>query len=169
MAGAADRMTRVVAWMVEGTWPACVDAIAALAPDPAEVTLVHAGAGEAVAVAGSALSGLLGRRPQPELVVELGERERAAAEALLDAAAARLGRPAQKLVLEGRIEHAVLEAARGADLLVVSRDDSRPGPHGLAGPTRFVVDHAPCPLLVVTPREGEHAPPRPRPRPRPRG
>jgi nucleotide-binding universal stress UspA family protein len=126
-------MTRVVAWVVEGTWPACIDAVGALAPDPAEITLVHAGAGEAVAVAGSALTGLLGRRPHPELVVE------------------------------GRVEHAVLEAARDADLLVVSRDDARPGPHGMAGPTRFVVDHAPCPLLLVTPREGEHHPPWPRP------
>jgi nucleotide-binding universal stress UspA family protein len=47
----------------------------------------------------------------------------------------------------------VVEAAQGVDLLVVARDGdrSRLGPASLGPATRFVVDHAPCPVLLVWP------------------
>lgn len=47
------------------------------------------------------------------------------------------------------------------DLLIVARDGdrSRPGPKSLGPATRFVVDHAPCPVVLVWPGE----PPRPLP------
>ncbi|MFD0502514.1 universal stress protein [Streptomyces chiangmaiensis] len=46
-----------------------------------------------------------------------------------------------------------MEAATGADLLICARDGdrSRLGPHSLGPTTRFVVDHAPCPVLLVWP------------------
>ena len=44
-------------------------------------------------------------------------------------------------------------AAEGADLLVLARDGdrSRVGPHSLGPAARFVVDHAPCRVLLVWP------------------
>jgi hypothetical protein len=61
--------------------------------------------------------------------------------------------------------------------LVVARDGdrSRLGPHSLGHATRFIVDHAPCPVLLVWPDEapgiesmpppppGHHPPPPPPP------
>ncbi|MGF1424961.1 hypothetical protein [Kitasatospora sp. LaBMicrA B282] len=60
-------------------------------------------------------------------------------------------------------------------LLILARDGDRahhPGPHSLGPAGRFVVDHAPCPVLLVwpaparspeAPRSPEPAPPdRPR-------
>jgi hypothetical protein len=43
--------------------------------------------------------------------------------------------------------------AEGVDLLVAARDGdrSRLGPHSLGHDTRFVVDHAPCAILLVWP------------------
>jgi nucleotide-binding universal stress UspA family protein len=45
------------------------------------------------------------------------------------------------------------EAGQDADLLVAARDGdrSRLGPASLGPVTRFVVDHAPCPVLLVWP------------------
>ncbi len=71
----------------------------------------------------------------------------------------------------------MVAAAEGASLLIVARDgdDTRLGPRSLGPASRFVVDHAPRPVLLVWPREAPPAgslpppPPRhPRPRPRPR-
>ncbi len=44
-------------------------------------------------------------------------------------------------------------AAVDADLLVLCRDGdrSRPGPHSLGPVTRFISDHATCPVLLVWP------------------
>ena len=50
----------------------------------------------------------------------------------------------------GRPEHEVIAACEGADLLVLARDGERqPGPKSLSPPTRFVVDHATCAVLLV--------------------
>jgi nucleotide-binding universal stress UspA family protein len=45
--------------------------------------------------------------------------------------------------------------AEGVDLLVCARDGDRArlGPHSLGPATRFVVDHAPCTLILVWPDE----------------
>jgi hypothetical protein len=45
----------------------------------------------------------------------------------------------------------VVAAAAGADLLILARDGdrSRLGPKSLGPADRFVVDHAPCPVLLV--------------------
>src|SRR3954447_15477150 len=61
--------------------------------------------------------------------------------------------PATRLPRHGRVEHQVVQAAVGADLLICARDGHRGrlGPHSLAPTTRFVVDHALCPVLLVWP------------------
>ncbi|MGB0963704.1 MAG: universal stress protein, partial [Mycobacterium sp.] len=78
---------------------------------------------------------------------------RAAAAELLEAARRRLGAPAELVVRAGRIEREVVAACAGADLLVCARDGdrSRLGPHSLGHHTRFVVDHAPCAVLLIWP------------------
>ncbi|MFJ8624999.1 universal stress protein [Kitasatospora sp. NPDC093550] len=144
----------VVVWITEGTWPACVDAARAHAPQGAEVVLLHVSGQEVPGVAHGAFAGLLGR----------GHRERdpgtrvetlaaASAQHLLEAAAERLGRPCARTERTGRVEREVVAAAEGAELLVLARDGDRTrlGPHSLGPATRFVVDHAPCPVLLVWP------------------
>lgn len=72
---------------------------------------------------------------------------------ILDAAAERLGQPCVKEARVGRVEHEVVAAAREASLLILCRDGdvSHVGPRSLGPATRFVVDHAPCPVLLVWP------------------
>jgi hypothetical protein len=161
---------RVLAWLTPPGWEACVDAVAAL-PGAGAVTLL-AVAGEAPEAAGGALAGLLGRRERG-LEHRLGEEEAEAGRALLEAGQARLGREARLELRAGRVEREVVAAAAGADLLVLCRDGRRPGPRSLEHPLRFVVDHAPCALLVIwrggraedvplpPPREHPHPPPPP--------
>ncbi|MEU9076373.1 universal stress protein [Kitasatospora sp. NPDC048538] len=144
----------VVVWIAEGTWPACVDAARTHAPRGAEIVMLHVSGEEVAGVAHGAFAGLLGR----------GHRERdpgsrvdslaaASGRHLLDAAADRLGLPCTRLERTGRVEREVVAAAGGAELLVLARDGDRTrlGPHSLGPATRFVVDHAPCPVLLVWP------------------
>jgi nucleotide-binding universal stress UspA family protein len=167
---------RVVVWLVEGTWRGCVDAAArSLSPD-AGVALLHVTPSDVSEVTEAATAGLLGRafsrhRPARHLD-EITDR---AASEILAAAATRLGREdAELLHRRGRIEREVVGAvARDVDVLVVARDGdrSRLGPHSLGHATRFVVDHAPCSVLLVWPEEppglesipspppGQHPPP----------
>ena len=160
---------RVLLWVVEGTWQGCVDAARPLLPADAEITLLHVAPSEVAEVAGGALAGLLGRgRPGPgrhpaERISALSEES---ALELLAAAEARLGRATRRATRRGRVEHVVVEAARDTDLLVAARDGdrSRLGPASLGPATRFVVDHAPCPVLLVWPDEApgvESIPPPP--------
>jgi nucleotide-binding universal stress UspA family protein len=144
----------VVAWIVEATWPACVDAAREYAPDDSDIVLLHVIDPEVPAAAHGAFAGLLGRaRPDRDPGVEVEQLASAYAEQLLDEAAARLGRPCERLQRVGRVEREVVAAAEGADLLVLARDGDRThlGPRSLGPPSRFVVDHAPCPVLVVWP------------------
>jgi nucleotide-binding universal stress UspA family protein len=43
-------------------------------------------------------------------------------------------------------------AARDADVLVMARSGLEAGPKSIGHPARFVVDHAPCEVLLVWPR-----------------
>ena len=145
----------VLVWVAEGTWPACVDAAAEWAPPSADVTLLATEAADDAATAHTAFVGLLGRGhaerdPGPRIAAMDDE----ARSAMLEAAGRRLGRPFTVRTLPGRPERSIVEAADGAELLVLARDGDidRLGPHSLAPMTRFVVDHAPCPVLLVWPR-----------------
>lgn len=144
----------VIVWVTEGTWPACVDAARTYAPPGTDVLLLHVTGDDAAAAAHGAFRGLMGRgHPERDPGRRLEAMAAAAAVGLLDAAAERLGRPADRLERHGRIEREVVLVADGADLLIVARDGDRTrlGPHSLGPPTRFVVDHAPCPVLLVWP------------------
>ena len=138
---------RAVVWIVEETWEATVDAAAALLPPDAEIELLHV-RGEVEAVVAGGRRGLLGRHPPPA-PDPVPAALAAAEEALLADAAARLGRPATASSRKGPAEHAVLDAAVRADVLVLARDRDDPGPRSLGHAARFVVDHAPCDVVLV--------------------
>lgn len=158
---------RVVVWVTEASWPVCVDAARDWAPRDAEVELLHVTGDDVAAAAHGAFAGLLGRgRPHERDPGEQVETLAAtAAGELLAAATERLGRPATSTARHGRIEREVVSAVVGAGLLICARDGdpTRTGPHSLAPPTRFVVDHAPCPVLLVWPQAppGDPLPPAP--------
>jgi nucleotide-binding universal stress UspA family protein len=174
MTATMDATMRVLVWLVEGTWQGCVDAARPLLPPDAEITLLHVAPDEVAEAAAGALAGLLGRgRPGPgrHPAERISAAASQAAAELLAAAAARLGRAARQQASSGRVEQVVLQAAQGADLLVAARDGdrSRLGPASLGPATRFVVDHAPCPVLLVWPDQapGVESIPPPAPHPRP--
>jgi len=148
---------RVLAWITEGGWEACVDTVAAL--DAGEVTLLY--------VASVDVPGPRGRRHE-QVMSRMSALGGEAGEALLDDAEERLGRDARKLALSGQTETVVMEAAADADLLVVVRESRHPGPHSIGHAARFVVDHAPCNVVLVWAGGGPDGPaPKPKPKPKP--
>ena len=144
----------VYLWIGEGTWRATVDAALSLAPARARFTLLHVTSPAAADAAHGAYQGMLGRAGH-----DPGERLEALASAsaadLIEAAARRLGRPCERREIHDQTERAVVAASATADLLIVARDGdrSRLGPKSLGKVTRFVVDHAACPVLLVWPDE----------------
>jgi nucleotide-binding universal stress UspA family protein len=93
--------------------------------------------------------------PERDPGPRLAELATASAGELLEAAAQRLGRPCTRIERRGRVEREVVSAADGADLLILARDGdrSRLGPRSLGPAARFVVDHAPCQVLLVWPED----------------
>jgi nucleotide-binding universal stress UspA family protein len=153
----------VLVWVTEEGWMACVDgALARASAD--DVTLLHVTDTGAVDAARGAFTALLGRAGAGP-GAQLEAMTEAAATEVLEAAAAQLGRPAEQLRRRGRPEREVVQAARGADLLILARQGGEAGPRSLGKAARFVVDHAACPVLLVWPGP---APDRPLPPP-PRG
>ena len=153
----------VLVWLADGTWEATIDAAHRLAPAAARVTLLHVvdpAVAEAVRGARASMLGR-GRGGDPGAAVQAATVR--AESALMSAAARRLGRPATALTRRGRVERVVVAACADADLLVVARDGdlSRIGPHSLGPATRFVVDHAPCPVLLIWPADPDPALPPP--------
>ena len=102
-------------------------------------------------LAGGGRRGLLGRHPPPPPEHGIRAISDEAAHALLEDARERIGRPAETVARRGRVEREVVAAAQDADLLVLARDGDRArlGPKSLGPPARFVVDHAPCRVLLV--------------------
>jgi len=142
----------VYIWIGEGTWRAAVDAALSLAPAGARFTLLHVTSPAAADAAHGAYRGLLGRAgPDPGERLEVLASVSAAE--VIEAAERRLGRPCDRLEILGSAERAVVAASADADLLIVARDGdrSRLGPKSLGKATRFVVDHAACPVLLVWP------------------
>jgi nucleotide-binding universal stress UspA family protein len=139
---------RAIVWITESSWQACVDAARLFVVPDAEVTLLHVAPGSVEALAEHGPARRLGRRPPPGPPLRTITDE--AARTLLDDARARLGRAAETVALRGRVEHEVLDACASADVLVLARDgEPRPGPKSLGRHARFVVDHAPCPVILV--------------------
>ncbi|MEV7565704.1 universal stress protein [Streptomyces tanashiensis] len=153
----------VVVWIVEGTWRACVDAARTHTPADTGIVLLHVTPADVPGAAHGAFAGLLGRghplghRPAEGWGRDPGTRlehlAAASAQQLLQDAADRLGRPCTRTERAGRVEREVVAAAEGGDLLILARDGDRThlGPHSLGPAARFVVDHAPCPVLLVWP------------------
>jgi nucleotide-binding universal stress UspA family protein len=155
---------RALVWLREETWEELVDALPELLPGGAELTLIHVADAGAQAAAGAPALGLLGRgRRGPGGPRALEAVSEAGAAELVAAAAARVGRGARTVARRGRLEDEVLAAAAGQDALVVARDGDRTrlGPRSLAPPTRFVVDHAPCTVLLVWPEAAPQRRPAP--------
>jgi nucleotide-binding universal stress UspA family protein len=67
------------------------------------------------------------------------------------------------------VEREVVAEAEGCDLLILARDGDRShlGPRSLGPASRFVVDHAPCPVLLVWPEPSPDLSTMPPPPPRP--
>jgi nucleotide-binding universal stress UspA family protein len=144
----------VLAWIVEGTWPACVDAVRSQVRDGADVVLLHVSGQNVPGAASGAYAGLMGRgRSRRDPGPRLEQMATSFGQQLLQAAAERLDRPCAQWQRSGRVEREVVAAAEGAELLVLARDGdrSRLGPRSLGAASRFVVDHAPCPVLLVWP------------------
>jgi nucleotide-binding universal stress UspA family protein len=162
----------VIAWIVEGTWPACIDAARTHTPEGGDIILLHVTDHDIPGAAHGAFAGLLGRsHPQRDPGARLEHLASAAARQLLQAAADRLGRPCTQLERAGRIEREVITAAEDADLLILARDGDRThlGPRSLGRTGRFVVDHAPCPVLLVWPEPAPGIATIPPPPPHPSG
>jgi nucleotide-binding universal stress UspA family protein len=144
----------VVIWVVEGTWHSTIDAARRLAPAGARFVLLHVTPEEVPGAGHGAYAGLLGRgRPDRDPGTRMEVLAGVSAGELLDAAARRLAAPCERTERRGRVEREVTLATDGADLLVLARDGdrSRLGPKSLGRASRFVVDHAPCPVLLVWP------------------
>jgi nucleotide-binding universal stress UspA family protein len=146
---------RLVVWLTEDTWTASVDAAALASTDTTtDVVLLYVIDTRVGEAAHGAFGGLLGRgsrrRDPGTTVTELTTN---AANELLADATRRLGRPARTVIRSGQIEREVVAECEGADLLICARDGDqrRLGPHSLGPAARFVVDHAPCAVLLVWP------------------
>jgi nucleotide-binding universal stress UspA family protein len=144
----------VVIWIVEGTWRSAIDAARGLAPAGARFVLLHVTPEEVPGAGHGAYAGLLGRgRPDRDPGTRMEALAGVSAGELLGAAALRLAAPCDRAERRGRVEREVILAADGAGLLILARDGdrSRLGPKSLGRASRFVVDHAPCPVLLVWP------------------
>jgi hypothetical protein len=145
------RLTRVtvITWIAEGTWSACVGAarplvsagsgVALLRVIDPEVSAVHG----AYAAAQPRPSGTYRARRVDDLAVPAGE--------LLETAA----RARTCMQRRGRTEREVAAAAEDAACSSWPATATRPA-RATESPgkaTRFVVDHAPCPVPLAWPRE----------------
>ncbi|MBV9818368.1 MAG: universal stress protein [Solirubrobacterales bacterium] len=163
---------RAVVWIAEGSWQACVDQARAILPPDTAVTLLHVAPGDVEALAEGARRGLFGRHPPPPpphgSIREISDAE---AGRLLATARERLGRECETMARRGRVEREVIAACAqaDADVLVLARDGERKlGPPSLGHHPRFVVDHAPCTVVLAwaqAPPAVETIPPPPRHRP----
>jgi nucleotide-binding universal stress UspA family protein len=144
----------VVVWLAEGTWQPTVEAAAAIAPPAADIVLLHVIDIRVTEALHGAYGGLLGRGQRSRDPADtLDQLAAAAGRELLAGASTRLGRPARHDMRTGRAEREVITACQGAALLVCARDGDRTrlGPKSLGRHTRFVLDHAPCAVLLIWP------------------
>jgi nucleotide-binding universal stress UspA family protein len=143
---------RVLVWIVDDSWETAVAAAAGFLPSDAEITLLHVRAVDAESVARGALHGLLGR-PRPTQAESMKAISEQSANEILTEASGLLGRHANIDARAGRAEREVVAAAEQVDLLLLVRDADRAhrGPHSLGPTTRYVVEHAPCDVLLLWP------------------
>ena len=156
----------VLVWLTEVGWIAAVEGALVHSDSSAELVLLHVVPGDLEEVPHGAFAGLLGRGRESDPAAAVRRLAERSADQLLAAAGVRAGnRPVRYVRLRGRPEREVVAAAAEADLLVLARDgdDRQLGPRSLGPQGRFVVDHAPCPVLLVWPGEVPAGGPRPPP------
>lgn len=147
---------RALIWIAEETWRACVRHALQLLPEDAEVTLLHVASSDVEELAAAGPAGLLGRRrpPRPPHERDLRTVSDEESRHALDAARDLLGRDCATVARRGRVEREVVGACADADLLVAARDGQRKlGPKSLGPRARFIVDHAPCTVVLVWAQE----------------
>ncbi|HEY5986080.1 MAG TPA: universal stress protein [Streptosporangiaceae bacterium] len=138
---------------------------ARLAPPDARIVLLHVIPQE-VPGAAHAYAGLLGRgHPERDPGRRVEELAATSAADLL-ATAAPAGPALHPGAAPGAGRAGGCRRSRGADLLILARDGdrSRLGPKSFGPAGRFVMDHAPCPVLLVWPKPPpgiSHLPPAP--------
>ncbi len=115
-----------------------------------------------------------GHPPPPHVDARARAAESRGSDAILADAAVALGGTAGTAVGRGRPERSIVERAAevAASLVVVGcrpgAMSTPPGPHGVGHVARFVLDHAPCPVLLVRLAQDSAAGPAPHsPRPLP--
>ena len=140
----------VLVWITPESWVSCVDAAKSL-PADAQIGLAAVVDTGASGAAHAAYGGLLGRSGSTDPAARMAEEAGQEALDMLDAASARLGRRVPPMLLEGRPEDALMAVLQDVDLLVVARDGHGRGPKSLGKAVRFVVDHAPCAVLLIWP------------------
>ncbi|HZA29952.1 MAG TPA: universal stress protein, partial [Propionibacteriaceae bacterium] len=130
---------KIMVWLTEGTWEACIDAVR---DQPAtSIELLHVIDSESLDALAGARASLLGRGSAAD-TGPLADNLKAAQQALLDAAQARLGRPTGRQARWGRPEGEVVAACASAGMLVLARDGdhTRLGPRSIGHTTRFILD-----------------------------
>jgi nucleotide-binding universal stress UspA family protein len=144
----------VLVWVTEVGGVAAVEGALRHSDSSAELVLLHVVPGDLEEVPPGAFAGLLGRTRETDSGAAVSRLAEQSADELLAAAGEWAGnRPVRFVRLRGRPEREVVAAAVEADLLVLARDgdDRQLGPSSLGPQARFVVDHAPCPVLLVWP------------------
>lgn len=157
----------MLVWVTEVGWVAAVEGALRHSDSSAELVLLHVVPGDLDEVPHGAMAGPFGGGREVDPVAALRRLAEQAGDKLLAAAGERAGnRPVRLVWRRGRPEREVVAAAADADLLVLARDgDERElGPGGLGRQVRYVLDHAPCPVLLVWPGDlpagGPAGPPR---------
>ncbi|WP_020577519.1 universal stress protein [Actinopolymorpha alba] len=145
----------VLVWITEGSWQACVDAALATAASSEPIVLAHVTPAALHGAAEGAFGALLGRHHR-DPAAQIDHLASESAQALLAAATARVGTwpgGIETIERRGHVEREVVALAAGVRLLVCGRtgDTGHLGPRSLGHATRFVVDHAPCAVLLVWP------------------
>ena len=139
-------MTRVLVWVTPTGWEACIDAARAYE----DVTLLQVSD-----VGPPEPGGLLGRHRPPH-----GRRSPPTTSCSTPRGSASAAKP-MCCRLPASPSTRSSTPPTDFDLLILSRTNLRPGPHSIGHGTRFVVDHARCPILLVWPGEpGTGGPPR---------
>jgi nucleotide-binding universal stress UspA family protein len=152
----------VLVWVTEGGWVAAVEGALRHSDSAVELVLLHVVPGDPEQAPQDGLAGPLGPRRGFDSGAAVRRLAEQSGDELLAAAVARAGnRPVRPMRRRGRPEREVVAAAAGMDLLVLTRDgdDRQLGPRSLGPQARFVVDHAPCPVLLVWPTPTPAGPP----------
>jgi nucleotide-binding universal stress UspA family protein len=143
---------RALVWVTENSWEECVDRAREILPAGTEVTLLHVSPSDVEELARAGPASRLGRRPPPPPGPPLRLIAAEEAQELLGRARARLGRDAELATRRGRVEREVVAACADQDLLILARGGRiKLSPESLGHHARFIVDHAPCQVLLVWP------------------